>query len=72
MTASAISKRGLLEPDREVVSAPELFAFPRPERLERVDRNNQRKAVIYFRQNPAEMAVPGVAMDQVGLDLGRC
>ncbi len=64
-------QRGLLEPDREVVSAAELFAFPRPKRLERMDRDNERKAVIYFRQDSAEMAVPGVAMNQIGLDVHR-
>ena len=62
---------GLLDPEREIVSTAELFAFPGPEGLERMDRNNQRQAVIHLRQNPAEMAVPGMAMDQIGLDPGR-
>ena len=64
-------QRGLLEPDREVVSATELFAFPGPERFERMDRDDERNAVIYFRENPAEVAVPGVAVDEIGLDICR-
>ena len=35
-------ERGPLDPAREVVAAAELLALPRPERLERVDRDDQR------------------------------
>ena len=62
---------GLLEPDRKVVAATELFPFPGPERFERVDRNHERDAVIYFRENPAEVAVPGVAVSEIGIDIRR-
>src|SRR6266702_7584563 len=34
-----------------------------------MDRNDKRNAVILFRQNPAKMAVPGVTMYQVGIDV---
>src|SRR5439155_21738673 len=34
-----------------------------------MDRNDQRNSVILFRQNPAEMAVPRVAMHEIGIDI---
>src|ERR1051326_929107 len=33
-------------------------------------RDNQRNAVILFREDPAKVAVPGVAMNQIGIDVG--
>ena len=36
-----------------------------------MDRDDERKAVIYFRENPAEVAVPSVAMDEIGIDIRR-
>src|SRR5438874_4600733 len=34
-----------------------------------MDRNYHRNSVILFRQNPAEMAVPRVAMHEIGIDI---
>ena len=32
-------------------------------------RNHERNSVIHFRQNSAEVAVPGVAMHEIGIDV---
>src|SRR6516164_6674268 len=61
---------GFLNPNRKVIAASELFTFPRPKRLERMNCNDKRDAVILFRQNPAKMSVPRVTMHQVGIDVG--
>ena len=36
-----------------------------------MDRDDERNPVIQFRENAAEMAVPGVTMDKIGIDVGR-
>ena len=61
-------QRRLSSQTRKIVAAAELFAFPRPQRLERVNRDDERHAVIQLRQDPAEMAVPSVAMHEIGID----
>ena len=65
-------QRGFFDPKRKIVSAAELFAFPRSQRLERMHRNDQRYTIILFRQDPAEVGVPGVAMHQIGVDVQWC
>ena len=62
-------QRGFLYPDRKVIAASELFALPRPKRLERMDRNDKRDAIILFCQNPTKMSVPRVTVHQVGVDV---
>ena len=64
-------QRGFLNPQTEIVTAGELFPLPRTQRLERVDRNDKRNAVVLFGQDAAEVAVPSVAMHQIGIDVGR-
>jgi hypothetical protein len=59
----------LLQPDGKVVTAAQLFPFPGTQRLERVHRDDERQAVVQLRQDPAEMAVPSMAMDHVCSDL---
>ncbi len=63
-------ERGLFQPHREIVAAAELLALPWPQWLERVDRNHQRNAVVLLRENSAEVGIPSVTMDQVGVDVG--
>ena len=63
-------ERGAFEPDRKIIAAGKLFAFPRAKRLERMNRDDKRQPVIQFRQNPAKVAVPGVAMHNRGIDAG--
>ena len=60
---------GLLHPKTEIITAGQLLAFPRPERFERMNRDDERNSVIFLRQNTAEMAVPGVTMHEVGIDV---
>jgi hypothetical protein len=36
-----------------------------------MDRDHKRNSVILFGENPAEMAVPSVAMDDIGIDVRR-
>ena len=69
ITASAISRRRLLQPDGEIVAAAELLAFPGPQRLQRMDRDHERNAVVHLREDAAPVAVPSVAMHQIGIDL---
>src|SRR5581483_712908 len=64
-------QRGLLNPKRKVVTARQLFAFPGSKRLQRMNRDHEWNSVIFFRQDSAEMAVPGVTMHQIGIDV-RC
>src|SRR5262249_46401590 len=61
----------LLNPKREIVTTSELFALPRSKRFQRVNRDHERNAVILFRQNPAEMAVPSMTVHEIGIDV-RC
>ena len=63
-------ERGLFDPERKIVTTGELFALPWPQRLERVSRDYERNSVIQFRENAAEVAVPGVTMHQIGVDVG--
>ena len=64
-------QRSFLNPKREFVATAKLLAFPRSERFERMDRDHKRNSVILFGENPAKMAVPSVAMDDVGIDVRR-
>src|ERR1700730_17554851 len=61
----------LLDPDRKIVPTAELLPLPRPQRLEGVHGNDQRNAVIQFREDAAEMTVPSMTMREIGVDLGR-
>ena len=58
-------ERGPLDPARQVVAAAELLALPRPQRLERVDGHHQRHRVRPLHQQARQVAVPGVAVDEV-------
>ena len=60
---------GLLDPHRQVVPATQLFALPRPQRLERVDGDHQRDPVALLDQHAAHVRVPRVAVHQVGIDV---
>jgi len=60
----------MIYPKRKVIPARELFALPRPKRLQRMDRNHKRDAIILSCQNPAKMSVPRVTMHEVGIDVG--
>ena len=60
-----------LNPQTEIVTAAELLTFPWPQWFQRVNRDDKRNSVIQFRQNAAEMTVPGVTMHQIGIDVGR-
>src|SRR5205823_7899331 len=62
-------QRSLFHPDGKIVAAAELLAFPRSQRFERMDRDHERNSVIHFGEDPAEMAVPGVAMHEIGVDV---
>src|SRR5690242_12946945 len=44
-------ERGLLDPERKIITAGELFTLPRSQRLERVCGNDERNSVILFREN---------------------
>src|ERR1700681_1586393 len=63
-------ERGLFDPERKIVTTGELFALPWPQRFERVRRDYERNSVIQFRKDAAEMAVPGVTMNEIGVDVG--
>src|SRR5437899_11436684 len=60
-------QRGFLYPKRKVIAASELFALPGSKRLEGMDRNDKRNAVILFRQNPAKMSLPSMTRHQGGI-----
>src|SRR5205823_8066886 len=62
---------GFLNPQAEIVTTTELFALPRPQWFQRVDCDEERNLVAYFRKNSAEVAVPRVAVDEVGIDIRR-
>ena len=61
-------ERRPLDPRRRVVAAAELLPFPRAERLQRVDGDHERDAVGELGEDPAEVGVPRVAVDDVGGD----
>src|SRR5437868_5309261 len=63
-------ERRFFNPERKIVAAGELFALPRPERFERVCRDDEWNPVIQSRESSAEMAVPGVTMNEIGVDVG--
>ena len=54
-----------LDPARQVVAPAELLALPGPQRFERVQRDHQRNTTRLTDQAPAEVGVPGMAVDQV-------
>lgn len=60
---------GALEPDREIVAATELLAFPGAEGFERVNGEHHRDAVVELGQDAAEVGIPGVQVDELGVDL---
>ena len=68
MMASAISKAVRLHPGRQIVAAAQLLAFPGPKRFERMRGHDQRDAVADLGQDAAKVRVPGVAVDDVGID----
>ena len=60
-------ERRLLGQARDRVAAAELLGLPRPQRLEAVDRGHVRDAVHELGEVPAEVRVPGVAVDDLGV-----
>ena len=64
-------QRRLLNPKRKVISAGELLAFPWPKRLQGMHCDDERDPVILFRENPAEMGVPRMAVHDICVDV-RC
>ena len=60
--------RGPLDPRAHVVPAAELLALPRPQRLERVDGQDERDAVRLLGEDAGEVRVPGVHVDDVRVD----
>ena len=58
-----------LDPEREIVTAGKLFALPGSERFQRMSRDDERDSVIQFREDSAEMTVPGVTMHEIGVDI---
>ena len=60
--------RGPFHPGAEMVAVAELLDFPRPERLERMDAEHERHVPQPAREQAAHVGVPGVAVDDVGID----
>ena len=60
--------RGPFHPGAEMVAVAELLDFPRPERLERMDAEHERDVPEPAREQAAHVGVPGVAVDDVGID----
>ncbi len=59
-----------LAPARQGIATAELFGLPRAQRLERVHRGDMRHAMDELGQVPAEVRVPGVGVDEVGVAHG--
>ena len=64
-------ERGLLNPERKIVPAGKLLAFPWPQWFQRMNRDDQWNAIILLRQDSAEMTVPSMAMHNIGIDVRR-
>ena len=62
---------GALDPAGEIVAAAELLAFPGAEGLQGVAGDDEGNAVVQLCKNAAEMGVPGVAVDDVCIDVER-
>src|SRR5262249_17296393 len=60
---------GFLDPEGKIVAAGELLALPRPQRFQRVGRDDEWNAVVLFGQNSPEMTVPSVTMNEIGVDV---
>ncbi|MBS1222079.1 MAG: hypothetical protein H6R23_1699, partial [Proteobacteria bacterium] len=60
-------QRGFFDPAGQVVARSELIALPGPQRFQRVDGDHQRDVVENLGENAAEMGVPGVAVDDLGV-----
>jgi hypothetical protein len=58
----------LFQPDGKIITTTELLALPWTQRFERMDRDDERLAIVQLRQNAAKMAVPRMAMHYVGRD----
>ena len=57
------------QPAGKIISTPKLLALPRAERLERMYGHNERNAVVELREDSAEMGIPRVAMNDIGVDV---
>ena len=60
--------RGPFHPGAEMVAVAELLDFPRAERLERMDAEHEQDIPEPAREQAAHVGVPGVAVDDVGID----
>jgi hypothetical protein len=58
-------ERLALHPGRGVVAAPQLLPLPRPQRLEGMDRDDERQPIPLADHQAPEVGVPGVAVDEV-------
>ena len=60
--------RGPFHPGAEMVAVAKLLDLPRAERLERMDAEHERDVPEPAREQAAHVGVPGVAVDDVGID----
>lgn len=63
-------KGGALDPEAKVITSAELLAFPRTERLKGVDGDDKGETVVELGKDAAEMGIPSVTMDNLGVYVG--
>ncbi len=65
---------GPLHPTAQVVACPKLLDLPWPQRFQRADRQDERHAPQLLCQEAGHIGVPGMAMDDIGVQriLGHC
>ena len=68
ITASADLDRGALHPAAQMVARAKLLDLPRPQRLERVDRQHRRNVPQLLGQKAGHIGVPGMAVDDIGVE----
>ena len=57
------------QPAGKIISTPKLLTLPRAERLERMHGDDKRNAVVELREDSAEMGIPRVAVNDIGVDI---
>ena len=65
-------ERGAFEPDRKIIATAKLFAFPRPKRLQRMNRDDKRQPVIHFAPGFRRNGCTRCGNAQSGIDVRRC